>query len=282
MARSRNLKPGFFKNEDLAECTPEARLTFAGLWTLADREGRLEDRPKRIKAELFPFDSWDVEPLLQELAGRSFILRYQVDGRALIQVVNFAKHQNPHHREAPSDLPPPSPGLLPHGMPQKPEALPPSNGEARGPSRADSLFSDSLQSDSMTDAGASPAAMTEGDLWKAGAQLLGKAGMAESSARSFLGKLVKDHTSAIVMEAVGAAIVAQPADPAAYIRGACRKQPYERFGGHKAESFRAQDQRAAEIRAAELAPGVARKSHPGSLAGLDYRNGVSSDGTVTV
>ena len=39
MSRSRNIKPGFFKNEHLAECQPLARLLFIGLWTLADREG---------------------------------------------------------------------------------------------------------------------------------------------------------------------------------------------------------------------------------------------------
>ena len=50
MARARNIKPGFFANENLAECDPLARLLFAGLWCLADREGRLEDRPKRIAA----------------------------------------------------------------------------------------------------------------------------------------------------------------------------------------------------------------------------------------
>ena len=52
MARARNIKPGFFKNEDLAECSPWARLCFAGLWTLADREGRLEDRANVIQDEL--------------------------------------------------------------------------------------------------------------------------------------------------------------------------------------------------------------------------------------
>jgi hypothetical protein len=130
MARARNLKPGFFKNEDLAECCFEARLCFAGLWTLADREGRLEDRPKRIKGELFAFDSLDVEPLLAELARHRFILRYTAaDGRSLIQVLKFLDHQNPHHREPPSDLPPPqSPGLPPHGNPPEPEAGGGSNG----------------------------------------------------------------------------------------------------------------------------------------------------------
>lgn len=124
MARARNLKPGFFKNEDLAECTSWARLCFAGLWTLADREGRLEDRPKRIKGELFAFDSIEVEPLLAELVRGKFIHRYTApDGRGLIQVMQFSKHQNPHHREPESDLPPPqSPGILQHATASKPES----------------------------------------------------------------------------------------------------------------------------------------------------------------
>lgn len=99
MARARNIKPGFFKNEDLAECTPWARLCFAGLWTLADREGRLEDRPKRIKGELFPFDSVEAEPLLAELVQWGFIVRYQVGGSRFIQITKFVEHQAPHGTE---------------------------------------------------------------------------------------------------------------------------------------------------------------------------------------
>ena len=111
--RSRNIKPGFFKNEDLAECSLAARLCFVGLWMLADREGRLEDRPKRIKAELFAFDSIEVAPLLAELEQFGFIMRYAVEGRGFIQIKTFDKHQNPHHREPPSSIPSPkSPGLL--------------------------------------------------------------------------------------------------------------------------------------------------------------------------
>lgn len=163
MARARNIKPGFFKNEDLAECSVWARYIFPGLWMLADREGRLEDRPKRIKGEILPFDSVEVGPLLDELQQHGFILRYEVDGVGIIQVLAFNKHQNPHHREPPSTLPPPqSPRLAPVGNPPKPEAHPgthepkargqpeaspgldpPKSDLARGSSRADSLIPDS-------------------------------------------------------------------------------------------------------------------------------------------
>ncbi len=110
MARSRNIKPGFCRNEDLAECSVAARLCFALLPMLADREGRLEDRPKRIKGELFPFDAFEVEPLLVELERHELIARYEVGGLGLIQILGFCKHQNPHHRELPSTMPP-HPGL---------------------------------------------------------------------------------------------------------------------------------------------------------------------------
>lgn len=144
MARARNIKPGFFKNEDLAECSPWARLCFAGLWTLADREGRLEDRPKRIKGELFAFDSVEVEPLLRDLEARGFILRYVVDGRALMQIVAFLKHQTPHHREPESDLPPPqSPGQPPDGTTPKPRAEDASNDDkAQGKPKAEEARND--------------------------------------------------------------------------------------------------------------------------------------------
>ena len=51
MARARNIKPSFFMNENLAECDPLARILFVGLWTLADRDGRLEDRPKPLRVQ---------------------------------------------------------------------------------------------------------------------------------------------------------------------------------------------------------------------------------------
>lgn len=107
MARSRNIKPGFFKNELLADMPPETRLLFMGLWCLADREGRFEDRPKKIKMELFPCDSFSIEDSLTLLERGGFLLRYEVGGKRYAQVVNFTKHQMPHHKEVPSEIPAP-------------------------------------------------------------------------------------------------------------------------------------------------------------------------------
>jgi hypothetical protein len=106
MARSRNIKPGFFRNADLVELPFEARLLFIGLWTIADRAGRLEDRPKQIKMELFPADNMDCDGLLGLLAGIRMIERYKAGGTRYLQVVNFGKHQNPHKDEKQSTIPP--------------------------------------------------------------------------------------------------------------------------------------------------------------------------------
>ncbi len=83
------------------------RLLFIGLWTLADRLGRLKDRPKRIKAELFPWDDCDVDPMLEDLHAIGLIQRYEVDGAKLVCISSFLKHQRPHPREAESTLPEP-------------------------------------------------------------------------------------------------------------------------------------------------------------------------------
>ena len=105
--RARNIKPGFFRNEQLMQVAPLGRLLFAGLWCLADREGRLLDRPRQIKWDVLPADDCDVDALLDELAQRGFIRRYEVEGNRYISVTGFQRNQSPHHREKASSLPPP-------------------------------------------------------------------------------------------------------------------------------------------------------------------------------
>ena len=91
--RIRTIKPSFFNNDQLAELPPICRLLFIGLWGLADVKGRLEDRPKRIKASVLPYDDIDVDKCLARLFTAGFIIRYESNGTQVIQVVNFEKHQ---------------------------------------------------------------------------------------------------------------------------------------------------------------------------------------------
>jgi hypothetical protein len=106
MARIRTIKPDTFLDTELAELPVEARYFFIGLWTQADREGRLEDNPKRLKAQLMPWDPHNPEALLSALSPR-FITRYEAQGRRFLQVNTFAKHQRPHIRETESIIPAP-------------------------------------------------------------------------------------------------------------------------------------------------------------------------------
>lgn len=150
MARARNIKPGLYANEDLAECSIWARYVFPGLWMLADREGRLEDRPKKIKAALLPFDSQEMEPLLEELRARKFILRYTIDGLRYIQITRFKEHQSPHYSEKVSVIkPPPLSDIEAHldsshqDKPEKKVRI------KRGSQPPDSLIPDSLIADCL-------------------------------------------------------------------------------------------------------------------------------------
>lgn len=92
-------------NEDIIELPFEARLLFIGLWILADREGRLENRPKKIKMSLFPADDINVAEQLENISKFGFIELYNADGIDVIQIINFVKHQNPHGLEKDSELP---------------------------------------------------------------------------------------------------------------------------------------------------------------------------------
>jgi hypothetical protein len=126
---------------------------------LADREGRLEDRPKRIKGELLRFDGPDMEPLLAELAARKdaqgvpFIVRYRNSDGAFIQISKFTTHQSPHYSEKASVIKPPAPPESDGNDAGKPLREPPddsgnSGGIKGGSQPPDSLIPDSLIPDS--------------------------------------------------------------------------------------------------------------------------------------
>lgn len=147
MARARNIKPGFFSNPELVELRYEVRLLFIGLWTLADREGRLEDRPKKIKMELFPADDIDIDTAISDLGASGFVRRYEVDNVKIIQILNFTKHQKPHHQEKESELP------------EEPTCEPLRTMERVNPSDSLNLIPDTLN----TDTGQQPNASTDAD-----------------------------------------------------------------------------------------------------------------------
>ena len=106
MARSRNIKPGFFRNDKLADCGPLCMIVFSGLWCIADYRGNLEYRPKRIKVDTIPyFDCIDfgidggIEGCIDILEKAGFVQRYTSNDTVYLHIAGFDKHQNPHKNE---------------------------------------------------------------------------------------------------------------------------------------------------------------------------------------
>lgn len=99
MARIRSIKPEFWKSEAIAAHTFRARLTFIGLWTYVDDNGVGIDNPKLIAAELFALEDDPREALanvredLARLHEAGRIVRYTVDGKSYLAVVNWREHQ---------------------------------------------------------------------------------------------------------------------------------------------------------------------------------------------
>lgn len=138
MARARNIKPSFFQNDTLADLPALARLLFIGLWTICDFKGCMEFRPKRIKAQILPYDDCDVEALANNLDKSGFIAIYSVQGQPYLKIVNFERHQNPHknERDAGSDCP----DILEKDNAINELTQDGSNPDKNGTARADSLF----------------------------------------------------------------------------------------------------------------------------------------------
>lgn len=227
MSRSRNIKPGFFKNDQLAECEPLARILFAGLWCEADREGRLEDRPKKIKAACLPYDECDCDDLLNQLSAGGFIVRYVVDGKGIIQVSEFAKHQNPHVKEAASSLPAPvKPGASTVQAEEIPEraGLIPSLLIPDSPTLIPESIKEQTPEGEEPPSGGPPVEQKAIDpIWGAGLAFLVRKGIPEKQARPLIGKLRKAagdvRTGAILAKAEEDDI----SDPAPWLMAAAEK-----------------------------------------------------------
>ncbi len=93
MARIRTIKPDFWTDERLTECSLSARLFFIGLWNFSDDAGNLQRSARKLKMQIFPADSLDCEPLIQELLTHGVLREYSVNGENFLNIKNFGKHQ---------------------------------------------------------------------------------------------------------------------------------------------------------------------------------------------
>jgi hypothetical protein len=93
MARVRTIKPEFWTDRRVGECSPSARLLFIATLNFADDEGGLDRSAKQLKAQAFPYDNLDCEPLVQELLSAGLLVEYESGGEKYLHIKNFRKHQ---------------------------------------------------------------------------------------------------------------------------------------------------------------------------------------------
>lgn len=105
MPRIRTIKPEFFRDETLQDIQtqyPELNpmLVFAGLWTVCDKEGRFEWRPRVLHLDILPFLDFDFDASLLLLERFSMIHRYEIEGKPYGLVRTFTRHQRISGKEA--------------------------------------------------------------------------------------------------------------------------------------------------------------------------------------
>lgn len=117
MARIRTIKPDFWKHEQLGKASAMARLTFAGLISLADDEGRGRANPESLWGELHAFQGsgpkaqW--KRILTELEALKdddgpLVVFYQVAGASFYWLPGFCRQQ---YIERPSQSKLPAPPI---------------------------------------------------------------------------------------------------------------------------------------------------------------------------
>jgi hypothetical protein len=220
MARIRTIKPEFWTDEKVVELSAFARLLFIGLWNFCDDEGRVVYSPRRLKMQIFPSDSLDIELLFKELASSRLVEIYFVNDASYVQVCGFGKHQKIDKRSV-SKIPPPDSLDI----------------QAITPDPAESPQVSPLEGKGMEGKGVDSEANASGDtafpiarekLWAAGKTMLQEAGMPSKDCASFVGRLAKEYGRELTVQAVQAALTERPADPVSYLKAAC-----QRFSGER-------------------------------------------------
>lgn len=95
MARIRTIKPDFWTNRKVIECSPIARLLFIGMWNFADDKGHLPFSPKSLKAQIFPADDVgndDIARMIVELSANGLLSVYYIEEKGYLEISGWS-HQ---------------------------------------------------------------------------------------------------------------------------------------------------------------------------------------------
>jgi len=123
--RPRRVPPEFCTDELLESCGVTAALLIYRLISQADDQGRLQGSAKRVRATCFgmrqEITERKVAAAITELAEAGFVIRYEVDGRAFIQIDHWTDLQGRSGRRAYQSRHPAPPGWTGDWVSVKPE-----------------------------------------------------------------------------------------------------------------------------------------------------------------
>lgn len=109
-SRQRFIHPEFWNDEDIAKLPFECRLFFAGLFSNADDDGRIQANPAYLRSVIFPFDDIAVARVKEMrdtvISVIKSIVFYHVDDKEYIAFKSWNRWQKPKY-PTPSKLPPP-------------------------------------------------------------------------------------------------------------------------------------------------------------------------------
>lgn len=231
MGRIRTIKPEFFLHDGLYDAESATglplRLAFAGLWTLCDREGRFEWRPRRMKPVVLPYDKVDFSDVLDALRDYGFVIKYAAAGRDYGAVPGFSRHQVVNNRERQSVIPAPPKGAEgecrdaagtrgPRDTDSSQRKGKEGNGfPVPGEGKSSDTVSGHRPGEPEAVANRNPSSLQE-IVWQQGlARLARITRRPEVKLRALMGRWCRDHGNAKVLEALDAAN--GKADPLAYL-----------------------------------------------------------------
>ncbi|HET6606729.1 MAG TPA: hypothetical protein VFG62_08680 [Rhodopila sp.] len=251
MGRIRTIKPEFFTSEDVVALTPLARLFFQACWCEADREGRLEWKPRTMKMRYFPCDDCDITAIAREVLEQGIVKLYEADGQQYAYIPSFLRHQHINPREAASKLP--DPDRSPRDMNEHVRAPGASARVSDASARVDDAQGgkegkgkEGKEDSELRSAAAEPprASVVEMDdmkkrVWEDGIRIIRTlTGKGDGPSRNFLGKLLKEAKQDFpgVLAVLQAAERERPVDPASWIVEAIRARGAPRSGQSPAAS----------------------------------------------
>jgi len=126
MARIRTIKPDFWKHEQLGRLSFGARLTFVGLWSLADDEGRGRADTEHLWGQLHSYTPLSTKALWKRILSElkavkddrgPLVIFYKAAGAAYYWIPGFKRQQRIDEPSPSKFPPPPNSGNVPGSVP---------------------------------------------------------------------------------------------------------------------------------------------------------------------